>query len=136
MSDEQKFYGLEGWKRLEDSVASAVERALDEAWEETSDCVPGLTWPVRVIVYRHAKLATPEKLGRIALDALMEHLDEEYGDPDGCGPDKPTEAMRAAATALGKAVREGYAPWACVPTGDVIEVTLEQAREMLGEDKP
>lgn len=44
--------------------------------------------------------------------------------------------MIKAATALGKAVRKEYTPWLCVPTGKVIEVTMEQAREMFGEDKP
>ena len=36
-------------------------------------------------------------------------------------------------TALGEAAREGYVPWACVPTGEVIEVTQERARELFEE---
>jgi hypothetical protein len=140
MPDEQKFYGLVDQEKLDDEVSAVVERAVDEACEvvgESFDEIAArMLWPIRVLVYRHAKMGTPEELGRIALDNLLEHLYEEYGSEDECGPDEPTDAMIQAATALGQAVRDGYTPWACVPTGEVIEVTMEQAREMLGEDKP
>lgn len=138
MVDEQKLYGLEDQERLDDELRDVIERAVEDACEVVGEgtdvIISRMLWPLRVLVYRHAELASPEELGRIALDALLERLDEKYGNEDECGPDKPTDAMVAAATALGESVREEYVPWACEPTGEVIEVTEEQAREMLGEE--
>lgn len=139
MSDEQKFYGLADQEKLDDELHDVIERAVEDACEVVGEgtdvIISRMLWPLRVLVYRHAELASPEELGRIALDALLENLYEKYGNEDECGPDEPTDAMIQAATALGKAVREEYVPWACEPTGEVIEVTEEQAREMLGVDK-
>lgn len=139
MVGEQKLYGLEDQERLDDEVSAVVERAVDEACEVVGESFDEITarmlWPIRVFVYRPAELEVPEVLGHLALKDLLERLYEKYGNEDECGPDEPTAAMVEAATALGKAVRDGYTPWLCVPTGEVIEVTLEQAREMLGEDK-
>jgi len=138
MVGEQKLYGLEDQERLDDEVSAVVERAVDEACEVVGESFDEITarmlWPIRVFVYRPAELEVPEVLGHLALKDLLERLDEKYGNEDECGPDEPTAAMVEAATALGKAVRDGYTPRLCVPTGEVIEVTQEQAREMLGED--
>lgn len=50
----------------------------------------------------------------ISLDHLLEHLDEEYGDPQG-GIDDPTPAMIAAEKAFHEVVLAEYETWACKP---------------------
>jgi len=48
----------------------------------------------------------------IPLEAVLEHLDEEYGDPDG-GWTEPTEAMSKAEDAFIRVVCDEYEPWSC-----------------------
>jgi hypothetical protein len=53
-------------------------------------------------------------------------LDEEYSDPDG-DYTKPTERMKVVARVFVDAVLNDYQAWACEPTGEVVEITWEDA---------
>jgi len=130
MGSDERMYGLADDERLEVEAEAVVERVLDDACD-----VPGepfeataarVTWPIKVDVFRRMEVSnTAEHLGEDALGRALEQLDEEYSDPDG-DMTEPTDAMKAAALAFGKAVLADYKPWACERTGEVIEFTREQ----------
>lgn len=62
------------------------------------------------------------------LEAALERLNEEHGDPDGHWA-KPTEKMKEAAKAFAKVVEEEYVPWCCEPAVEVVVDPLEWAKE-------
>ena len=66
------------------------------------------------------------------LNKVLDDLDCDYGNPDEDST-KPTEAMWEAALAFARVVVAEYVPWACEPTGEVVEYTREQAKEALGD---
>jgi hypothetical protein len=129
--EEPKLYGLIGWKTLKLDLEAAVEQIVEDAWEEAVDeewpaVAARMTWPLRISVYRTLKLPKPERLADRILEYILEYLDEDYGYPEGDGT-KPTESMQTAAIDFAKAIIAGYVPWAYEPTGEVVEVTQEQA---------
>lgn len=137
MPKDAQLYGLQDQEDLNTDIESVVERVLDNACEVVGESfVAGaarINWPLCVYVYRRMTLPSPEKMAEWAIDAILEPLDGEYGDPDG-GRTKPTQAMNVAALALAKAVAAEYVPWACEPTGEVIEITEDEAIDMCGGD--
>jgi len=135
MTDEPKVYGLEDWVSLEMDLDAVVERVVDEACEVVGEgfvaIVARMKWPLRVVVYRRAKIV-PDGYVDGAVIEMLDALNEKYTCPDS-EPTEATETMRAAAKTFIAAVLAEYVPWTCEPTGEVIEVTELQAREMLGE---
>lgn len=135
-----ELYGLADDERLSESIEDVVERVLDDAvlnrgesFDETAD---RLEWPLKIYTYRRKVVGIDVKTAaaRVALDLVLERLDEEYSDPDGDGT-TPTATMCAAAATFVEAVTAGYAGtagyfvWQCEPTGDFVEITREQAKE-------
>jgi hypothetical protein len=127
MNDPTKrFYGLKDQERLDESVKTCVERLLADGFTG---------WPIKVYVHQQMDVGgefMAASIAEHAIERALDNLDEEYGDPDG-DPTEPTEAMKAAALAFGRAVVADYVPFMCEETGEVIEVTREAAMEMMGE---
>lgn len=138
MKKDVVFYGIEGWERLESSAEEVVERMLDESCErvgEDFDAIADrLNWPIPIRVFKRMDIeGMATCIGETALERALEDLDEQYSDPSG-DYSTPTEAMKKAAQTFGRAVIADYVPWACQPTGEVIQYTREEARENFAED--
>lgn len=140
--EPEKLYGLDGWETLEDSVEAVVERvfegfdlAVGESDESCAATADRMEWPMKVNTFKRMTVGEEETnaLARRALDNMLDDLGDEYGDPDG-DDTEATESMKAAALAFAKTVVDGFVPWACNATGDVIEVTREQAMAMVQGD--
>lgn len=137
MNKDDRCYGLDHQERLdaepedvvEGLLGAAVERP-DEPFDATAD---RMTWPLKVHVFRRVSLIRHIPLLALnAVEGMLERLDEDYAGEDAAAT-KPTEAMKAAAVALAQAVVAEYVPWACEPTGEVIEYTREQAKALWEE---
>jgi len=107
-----------------------------EVAEQILDRLVQIEWPIRVYAYRRMRVSETQArhIATRALDDVLERLDEEYGDPDGECP-CPTPAMIAAAELFVAAVVSEYVPHACEQTGEVIEITREQAEREFGEQE-
>ena len=96
----------------------------DKTWHEWA---MHQQWPKRVSVFRRMDPKKhADKLAASVLEDLLERLDEEYSDPDG-DYTKPTERMKVVARVFVDAVLNDYQAWACEPTGEVVEITWEDA---------
>ena len=121
MTQGDIYYGLQDQERLDTSLEDVIERLL----EDSDICK--IEWPVKVFEHRLIDVTlSAERLGRQALENMLQTLDEEHSDPEG-DYTRPTPAMQAAALAFAQAVTSKYVSWACEPTGKVIEVTREEA---------
>lgn len=136
MNKNDIFYGLETDEQLMLSVEDVIKRTFD--WvalaerDGVSITAPAeVKWPIRVLKFRRMDITRfiPILAEKFAEDTL-EMLDEEHGDPDG-DPTKPSQRMKDAALEFARVVVDEYIPWGCEPTGEVIEVTREMAKEML-----
>ena len=130
-------YGLGCWDRLEvdeeDVIHRIIEDACEKVGEEFDAIAARIEWPIKIVVFRRCDIGGEECAKRIARDAIdhaLEYLDEEYSDPDG-DPTEATEGMKKAALLFGRAVVADYVPWSCVPTGEVIEYTQEEAKRLV-----
>lgn len=120
MKKDDILYGLEHQERLSTSIDEVLEDFLQGAGLDSID------WPIRILVHRRMDVSHfKDIIARGALEDALERIDEEHGDPDG-DPAEPTPEMVKAAEAFAAAVVDGYVPWACEPTGEVIEYTREQ----------
>jgi hypothetical protein len=120
VSRDDKLYGLEHEEVFRCGIGEVVERAIENAGGEGE-----VDWPVNVRVFRRMDVKRlASMIATDALDHVLETLDEEHADPDGDAT-KPTQAMKDAAAAFAKVVCDEYVPWACEPTGEVIEYTRE-----------
>lgn len=102
----------------EDLQHRSIEDAVEE-WRENlvgllDDETDVLALPETVTVYGYAQMPLPfaEHIGERALEAVIDWLDEEHGNPDDYYTE-PSQAMRAAANAFGEAIRANYVPWMC-----------------------
>jgi hypothetical protein len=89
------------------SVNDAVQDYLDMV---DPDSMPS---SLRCFCYRRAKVDPAElrSLEATICSTIYEHLDQEYGDPDGStGLD---DEVRASVKALMETVRRTYVPWTC-----------------------
>ena len=134
MNKNDTLYGLEDQERLDLDPDDVIDRVIDDAASfagESFDAIAErLDWPLKVKVYKRMSLGGVDltlTIATTALERTLDDLDENYGDPDGDYSD-PTEAMKSAARAFARAVLADYVPWACEPTGEVIEYTREQVR--------
>ena len=107
---------------------------IDEAVEEHLEMVTyqrdPADWPATVTA-RGFKRGVVTYDGETVLERMLEHLDEEYGDPDG-DPTKPTDAMLKAAEVFVAAVLAEYEPWAC----EECETVTVNVREWVTEHMP
>lgn len=136
MSDE-RLYGLADDERLEMDPETVVERVMDDACQtpgEPFDATASrVEWPIRVHVFKRMDVSgMGDSLGEDALERVLEQLDEEHADPDG-DPTEPTEAMKAAALAFGRAVVAEYKSWAAERTKEVVEFSRGEV-EMMGKE--
>jgi len=134
MKNDDLFYGLEHWEKLESSPDQVIELVLDDACNKVGEdfdvIADRITWPIKIFVYRRKSLGGDlhaEMIAQKAIEDALECLDEEYGNPDG-DPSDPTDAIKEAAMGFGCAIVLDYRSWQCEPTGVVIECTREQAQ--------
>lgn len=139
MSNDDILYGLEDAEQLDHDPEDIIEKLLDDCCEKAGESFDAIAdrieWPVKIYEYRRIKIGDndAERIGRRALDNALDQLDEDYTDPEGNGT-VATEKMKAAAITFGKAIIAEYVPWACERTGEVTEVTREEAKAMEGEE--
>ena len=113
MTQNAILYGIEGQEHLDCDLDDLIERLVEIGHNE---------WPVEVLEFRRTDVKRHAKrLAYLALDEMLEALDEEHMDPDG-NPTEPTESMKAAARVFAQAVVAEYVSWNCEPTGNVIKV--------------
>jgi hypothetical protein len=130
----EELYGLDSNEQLVESTDEIVERVLDDAVEkvdESFDVIADrIKWPVKVGVYRRMTInqKLKDRLAMDILDDVLDRLDEDLANPNGSGTE-PTAAMCDAAKALVDVIAKDYQPWACEPTGAVVEISREQARK-------
>jgi len=103
--------------------------SIDDAVEEYLDILDG-EWPEIATVKGFERMKVTYD-GGLILERMLEHLDEEYGDPDG-DPTDPTEEMKKAADALVKIVLASYHSWACVEC----ETVTVNVRKWVEEHRP
>ena len=110
---------------LRDSIRHAAA-GMDTTFDEAA---ASEEWPMKICVFRRMDHWTSRHiLAERALDRLLEDLDEEYGDHDG-EPTEPSESMKRASLAFADSILKEYMPFMCEPTGEVIEITKQQAEE-------
>jgi len=142
MPNDKKLYGLQDQESmLDDDVDEVLGRVMDDACEtpgESFDAIAArIEWPIKVLVYRRMSLdeGDAKRLAENAIERALEDLDEERSDPDGDATE-PSEGMKAAALAFGRAVVKDYVSWACEPTGEILEFTREQMAASEADSKP
>lgn len=135
--DDEVLYGLDGEELLDDDLDDIVSRILEnysqrpkESFEVLADRIP---WPVKVLEFRRMKVSDTAKnsLARSTLESLIEQLDEDHAGPDG-NIANPTAPMQLAARRFVDEVVRHYKVWNCEPTGEVVEITREKAKEIVG----
>lgn len=97
------------------TFGEAVEHVLEKAYPEKPETVEVAAW--------RRMEATPDMLTGI-LDYVLEHLDEEVGDPDG-EPTEPTHEMREAERAFIARILELYEPQGA-EIAEIVEVDVEE----------
>lgn len=89
----------------------------DEIHDALDDMLDDYTGGRVATLYGFARAPLPPEhaLAQIALEAILQHLDEdcELGDPQSNGPSAITDPMRYSAHVLAQAVRRDYTSWAC-----------------------
>lgn len=127
--DDEVLYGLEDDEFLEDDVDEVVRRVVADNID-SPECIE---WPVKVLEFRRMKVSESHKksLSKSVLDSVLESLDEDYADENG-DYTKPTDPMQLAARKFVDEVVRHYTVWNCEPTGEVVEVTRERAKEIVG----
>lgn len=135
MNKDERLYGLRDDEAVQGTVRDVIERLVGDAVEKVGEPLAAtldrIEWPVVVQVFRRMDVSRDaQSIADNALECALELLDEEHSDPDGDATE-PTAEMRKAAEAFAAVVVAEYVSWACEPTGERIEVTREQAKEML-----
>lgn len=126
----ETLYGLGDSEILFDSPGEVLENWVSTHEHLTFDeAAASQEWPMKIDVYRRMNhWQKRQRLAERALDQFLEDLDEEYGDPDGDNTE-PTETMKAASLAFADAILKEYTPFFCEPTGEVVEITKQEAEE-------
>jgi hypothetical protein len=101
---------LAGLLTPEDAVAELLDDNRDHA-----ERLAELGETITVYHWAGMQIEGPEKNSRaaLALDQLVDQIEEEYGDPEGYNQPDVTDAMKAAARAFVDAVLADYEMWAC-----------------------
>ena len=121
------------WSVTEDERLTHTDR--DDAILLYLDTYDVAHLPATITVTGYARMNVSVRAD-LALERVLEVMDEEYGDPDGDG-NEPTPAMIAAAETFARAIEAEYVPWWCVPvhseTVDVLEWVREHEPQWLDE---
>lgn len=129
------FYGREGDEELSNSAIELLSELLREQVLEQTDsfdeAANRITWPVRIWEYKRKQLPPVKYLADTFLEILLEWLDEEWGDPNE-DPTDPTTKMKEAAFVLANAISQEYEVWACEPTGNYVDYTRAEVKDLLG----
>lgn len=133
MTPQDRLYGLEHQEQLDTNIESVVGRVLDDACHyagESFDAIAErVAWPIKVRVFRRMDVSKLKGIiAQNALEHVLELLDEEHADPDGDSAE-PTAGMISASEAFAAAIVSDYVSWACEPTGEVVEITKDEARK-------
>jgi hypothetical protein len=96
---------------------------VDEAVADFLDIYADKSWPPTLKVTGWARVQPSLREGS-ALEGILEHLDEKYGDPDGGWTD-PTPKMIEAERAFHAAVLDEYETWQCEPV-TTVEVNVTE----------
>lgn len=131
-------YGFEGDEVLTatdpaDVVTDWLANGAAIGKEDFERFADTIKWPLRIHEYKRGELreGTAVDLAEQALEDALEWLDDTYrGAGYSLPTTEPTELMKEAAKAFGERVVKDYVPWACEPTGEVIEYTRDQVREI------
>ncbi len=124
---DKEFYGTEEQERLDPDPEQTV-RDLLEGEEDYSD------FPIRVYIYKPMEVIKKlEQFAENIIEDILNNLDDTYGDPNGDYTEATVE-MKEAALKLAVVVKEEYQPWLCEPTGEVLEFSKEEAKEIVGSD--
>lgn len=93
------------------TISEAVEQYVDR-WDDP----PAPDDEVEVTSYRRMELPSRDRIAAVALDAVLEWLDEEHGDPDGDSvADHEAGVLHDHSLSFADAVRSNYVTWACEP---------------------
>jgi len=119
-------WGEEGSEYLYASLGEAIAQCLEQRH-------PDIPETLTMVGLRRMKA---ELRPSDVLESVLEELDDEWADPNGIDPTKPTPAMIEAAEAFCATVLLEYVPWACEECGvkevvDVREWTRENDPELL-----
>jgi len=102
----------------------AIEEYLGYFYGDLSEA------PETIEVYAWGRVAIDrlliDTLIYIALESVLERIDEEYGDEDST---IPTESMMAAAKSFAEAVLDEYEVWRCGPCGQRTVAVLPWVRK-------
>ena len=105
------FYGLQDQEQLDHSI--------DEVMERHFDGIPFDQLPAVVKVYHSRHIQPhPSRVGRDILETLLEHLNEDYGDPENYFATMVYPEQQRAATHFVRTILDGYSLYQCKLTGD------------------
>lgn len=126
----ETLYGLGDSEILFDSPGDVLENWVSTHEHLTFDeASASQEWPMKIDVYRRMNhWKSRQHFAELALDRLIEDLDEKYGDHDG-DPTEPSESMKRASLDFVDSILKDYTPFLCEPTGAVVEITKQQAEE-------
>ncbi len=127
----EPLYGYEDSEKLFDSLDELLEEWVYQRKDDSTldEAASNEEWPMKICVFRRMNhWKSRHLLADRTLDRLLEDLDEEYGDHDG-DPTEPSDAMKRAALAFADSILKEYTPFMCEPTGEVVEITKQQAEE-------
>jgi len=100
-------------------------RTADEAIEEILDACDEHSAPEELTVYEYKQdFIDPEVLAYNTLEAALEWLDENYGDPYG-NLTKPTETMKRASLEFAQRILDEFTVWVHCPTGKAVTFNVE-----------
>lgn len=100
----------------------------DDALTEYFDNVPDELLseiPDEITLVGYSPMVIQEHYLSGVLDRAIEHLDDEFGNPDGSSF-KPSDSLLAAERAFIRAIIEEYEPWACEKTGEKMVVNMRE----------
>jgi len=133
---DEVLYGLGGQELLDEDIDELLRRLIDNNCDQPGESFDSIadrmTWPVKVLKFKRATVSESHKksLATSALEGVLESLDEDHSDPGG-DYTKPTAPMQLAARRFVDEVVRHYVVWNCEPTGEVVEVTREMAKEIV-----
>lgn len=105
-----------------ETIDDAIESYLEDYYDEQ--------YPEIIMCYGFARaLVSCENIQ--ILEYLLEHLDEQYNNPDN-GFTEPTETMKQAEETFKSAVASEYRPWAC----DQITAVKINVQQWISENRP
>lgn len=134
MKKDDLCYGVKDQEVLDASPDDTVDNVLFDACEKVGEGFDAMadrvSWPIRIRVFRRMDIGGDVRSHSIAariIEDVLGDLDSDYGNHDS-DHTEPTDQIKTTALEFGRAVVADYIPWACEPTGEVIEYTREQAK--------